>query len=399
MGKFSVLGGSSPFTAGLVDSIADASECIMPEILMLHGRNSRNLELIYRYAKEKLERLGWKVESTESIERALSGSDMVLHQIRYGGLNGRYDDEVLAIENGYPPDETLGPSGLQSAIRMVPPLTQMAKKIREYSPNAWILNLTNPLSIAVAVLNMEGLKKVVGLCELPLVTMNKICSYLSLDLETVTWQYSGLNHRGFLHHLFYKGEDLLDRLVGTMGKESIDTIPSWQIRELNAVPLKYFCLFNAGKHTIQRRAPFLNRLRQEITEQLKRKRSDSPPGLSKRYMGWYPYSVIPMLEAVQANDGRCQIVNIPSGDIVMELKSKIFSDRIKPDADIAPPEPVKKWIHKFITHERSVITAACDPTPKNIKIALDLDPLVSKKGDIGRLTKQIQTRQNKEIQL
>src|SRR5262245_55726071 len=104
--RLTVLGGSSPFTVALLESIALSPIPIPPHELVLHGRNVNNLQLVRNYAEVRLAHAGWQIEATTSIARALDRAHIVLHQIRYGGLAGRELGERLAAKFNLPADET-----------------------------------------------------------------------------------------------------------------------------------------------------------------------------------------------------------------------------------------------------------------------------------------------------
>lgn len=206
-----VLGGSSPFTAALLDAFE--SYRLEGWSLRLHGRDVRSLEIVRQYAEHRLGPRGWVVSATPDRRRALHGCDFVIHQARYDGLRGRRHGEDLAARHRVPADETLGPSALRSAAVAAPALTHLAADLRSESPEAWVINLTNPLSITVAILARLGVQRCLGVCELPLTTARKVASAVGVPFEHLQWSYSGLNHRGFLHHLFADHTDLIPMLV------------------------------------------------------------------------------------------------------------------------------------------------------------------------------------------
>src|SRR4051794_21251367 len=107
-----VLGGSSPFTAALLDAFE--SSRLEGWSLRLHGRDVRSLQIVRQYAEHRLGPRGWDVTATPDRRRALHGCDFVIHQARYDGLRGRRRGEDLAARHRVPADETLGPAALRS---------------------------------------------------------------------------------------------------------------------------------------------------------------------------------------------------------------------------------------------------------------------------------------------
>jgi len=372
-----ILGGSSPFTAALVDAIRDRRPSLQPRRLVLYGRNSEHLSLVARYAQTQLEPLGWTVRTSINLVDALEGASTVIHQIRYGGMKQRAEDERLAEAHGLAADETLGPAGLRAAIGMAPALKELALRIRECCPMAWVLNLTNPVSTVTALLALGGLSRCVGLCELPLVTTKEACRILGLPIDAVEWSYSGLNHRGFIHALHYQGTDYLAELPLAVGNDRLGGIDAETIAELGALPLKYFRLVQTRFPYGGGRAAYLSGLRKAVFEELKGDGATSPPSLRKRSMEWYPQSVVPMLAALEAGDGRIEVINIPmDGGCVRELRAKVFAGWVEPVPTPRPGAAVQRWLEVFSNHERAVLAAALEPSRQRVAEALAADPIV-----------------------
>jgi 6-phospho-beta-glucosidase len=372
MPQLALLGGSSPFTVAWVDAVADSPAAIAPHDLVLHGRNAQRLDLVAGYARSRLVERGWSVRTSTSLERALDGADVVLHQVRYGGLAARARDEELAARFGIPGDETLGPAGLQAGLRLVPHLRRLAEEVRRRCPEAWVLNLSNPLSLAVAVLHREGVDRALGLCELPRMTAARACRRLGLDPAAVEWSYTGLNHRGFVHHLTYEGRDLLPEL----GPEDLEGIPAEVVASLGALPLKYFRLLLPGVASNPGRPAFLSALADRAVAELQERPTRRPPALDGRGLEWYAGAVVPLLAALTAGDGRVEVVSTVQGGIAVEVKARIFPGHIEPIAAPDASAAVRGWMRAFVAHERAALVAALDPTPSRLEAALALDPLV-----------------------
>ena len=80
--RLTILGGSSPFTAGLIDALLYRVEELRPCYLVLHGRNRELLNLVCRYARLRLAPYGWRIDSSTEMQEALAGASIVVHQIR-----------------------------------------------------------------------------------------------------------------------------------------------------------------------------------------------------------------------------------------------------------------------------------------------------------------------------
>jgi 6-phospho-beta-glucosidase len=378
--RLTVLGGSSPFTVALLN--------LLPQTgvwqVTLCGRNAENLEIVGAFGRGVMAQCGGTVHWTTNPAAALDGADIVLHQIRYGGLTGRANDECLASALGLSADETLGPSGLQSAIRMKRPLIEIARLLCARCPDAWVVNLTNPLSCSTAILAQAGVRRVLGVCELPTVTVREACEVLQLSEADVVWDYVGLNHRGFLHVIMSEGHDLLDDLPDRLGKRTIGHIGADVIAELHALPLKYFRLIKDASSDGVGRAAFLARLRVRILDELRDNPHRTPASLARRDMAWYPNAVIPTLSALVGGQSQPQTVNLVNEDsIAREIKVELTPDAAIPLPSYPASGAVRQWVDRFVENERLLLAAALNPSQPRICEALESDPLLP-----GSLTKQ-----------
>lgn len=376
--RLTILGGSTPFTAALVDALAIESG--LPAYSMkLYGRNKKNLSIVNRYAALHLAPLGWEVHCTTDISEALNGCHIVVHQIRYGDMAGRARDEALSLSAGLPPDETLGPGALMSALRQARHLDRIASSLQQYCPDAWVLNLTNPLSAVVHRLSRKGVKNCIGLCELPRVTVRQAAAVLGQPADLAHWTYTGFNHRGFVVGLSWNGRDRTKELVNNLGKETLDGISGNDIISLGAIPTKYFSLYRApltgGK--VQRRAYYLDQLRKRLLTQMRLDPYNSPPALKERYMAWYPDAVLPMVKSLSSPEVSLQEVNrLTDRGLVEEGRAQVCKTGIGPFLPAPVGRNASRWLERFRRHERAVITAMEYPDRDTIAHTLELDPIM-----------------------
>src|SRR4051812_138672 len=136
-----VLGGSTPFVSDLFEAMAQSPAASRPARLRLVGRNLDALRILASHATAMLGPSGWEVSATTSVEVGAEGADVVIHQVRYGGLTARAADEDLALSVGLPGDETLGPAGLRAAVRIRRDLEVVASALVSRCPDAIVVNL------------------------------------------------------------------------------------------------------------------------------------------------------------------------------------------------------------------------------------------------------------------
>lgn len=373
-----MLGGSTPFIAALADAIAARGESIAPQALVLGGRDPKHLDIVGRYVRYRLSDLGWSVDWTTDTRAALTGARIVLHQVRYGGSAGRQRDEELALACGLVPDETLGPAALRSALRISPLLDAMCSTLVQECPGAWVLNLTNPLSVTTARMIQAGVK-CIGVCELPRVTVQKAAAVLGEDPKGATWSYAGLNHRGFVVGLAWNGINRIGDVARCLGNDALDGIQAEEIRTLGAIPTKYFRLVRGNAPAPQGgRAAFLETLRQQLFEELRTDPGRSPPSLHQRDLAWYAQAVVPLIEALSSSRPALVEVNTLTGRGVVE-EGRAAVSALTGVGEIVPtqvPAPVERWIERFHRHELCVLDAVEHPCFHTVRRALAADPLV-----------------------
>ena len=116
---------------------------------------ARANEIIGNRLSQRKEAAGkWLYRTCMSMEEALTGADFVVISI----LPGTFDE--MAVDVHMPErlgiyqsvGDTAGPGGMMRALRTIPIYVQFAEAIKQYSPDAWVINYTNPMSLCVKTL-------------------------------------------------------------------------------------------------------------------------------------------------------------------------------------------------------------------------------------------------------
>ncbi len=375
MKKISILGGGSPFTAGLFEAIADAGERGIGQLnlhMMLYGRSAIAVESVANYGRQRMLRSAISLDGTTDLATALDGADVVVVQIRFGGLEAREKDENFAAQLVCPADETLGPSGLACALRQVGAVRLLSDEMRAHCPSALVVNMMNPLSLTTYIMVRHGLFAV-GICELPILTLRQFAFELGLDTTSLAWSYSGLNHRGFLFGIKQGSVDLVQKFLGASMKAP-PGIARDEIARLRAVPLKYFANFTSHRCSGVGRARQLIELRDELAKELRYNPGRKPARLHDRAMPWYSEAIEPLLTAWLTDQSAEMTLNVPSSDdVVRERRVRIASEEIQILENGIPNRSVAEWIARFEHHERLSIRALENPSADTIEAALRAD--------------------------
>ena len=193
---------------------------------------------------------------TTSLDEAVTGSDFVFAALRVGGLEGRRADEHVALDLGVLGQETTGPGGLAYAIRTVPVMVDIARRIAELAPNAYLMNFTNPAGIITEAMQSVLGDRVLGICDTPSGLGRRVAASLGLDHTRVQMDYVGLNHLGWMRRVLYDGRDVLPELVADEAKlsamEEGQVFGTDWIRTLDSIPNEYLFYYYFNRDAVTR---------------------------------------------------------------------------------------------------------------------------------------------------
>lgn len=180
---------------------------------------AKSNEIIGNHLSERDEAVGkWKYETVTTMEEALTGIDFVVISILPGGFDEMQSDVHLPERHGIYQSvgDTAGPGGTIRALRTIPMFVEIAEAIRKFSPEAWIINYTNPMSLCVKTLyEVFPEIKAFGCCHEVFGTQNvlkgileKEYGYENIDRHEIKTNVLGINHFTWLDYASYKGVDL-----------------------------------------------------------------------------------------------------------------------------------------------------------------------------------------------
>ncbi len=161
----------------------------------------------------------WDYEVSGSLKDALSGADFVVISILPATFDEMESDVHLPERVGVwqPVGDTVGAGGFMRAMRTIPMFVTIAEAIRDYAPDAWVINYTNPMSLCVRTLYevFPGIKAF-GCCHEVFGTQKLLCSMLKSECgaEGVKRQdlyttVTGINHFTWITAATWKGVDLM----------------------------------------------------------------------------------------------------------------------------------------------------------------------------------------------
>ncbi|BAS38504.1 glycoside hydrolase family protein [Klebsiella oxytoca] len=197
--KIAVIGGGSSYTPELIEGIILRHQQIpVMELALVDVEAGREkVAIIAALAQRMLKRHGLeqvKVSVHFSLDEAIRGAKFVLTQLRVGQLAARAADERLGLKYNLLGQETTGVGGFAKALRTIPVMLQVARKVEALAPDAFILNFTNPAGIVTEAVSRYSSAKIIGLCNVPINMQHTIAGMLGAKAEEVRLSFAGLNH-------------------------------------------------------------------------------------------------------------------------------------------------------------------------------------------------------------
>ena len=160
----------------------------------------------------------WEYVVSDSLKDALTGADFVVISILPGTFEEMRSDVHLPERVGVwqPVGDTVGPGGFMRAMRTIPMFVEIGEAIRDYAPDAWVINYTNPMTLCVRTLYevFPGIKAF-GCCHEVFGTQKLMCDFLAkegipnVDRHELYTTVTGINHFTWLTRASYKGIDLM----------------------------------------------------------------------------------------------------------------------------------------------------------------------------------------------
>lgn len=165
-------------------------------------------EILFREYYPEMNDFFW----TDDPEVAFKDVDFALMQIRSGNMAMREVDEKIPLKYGVVGQETCGPGGFSYGLRSVPEVIEIIHQIRRLSPEAWIINYSNPAAIVAEATSrvFPDDFKILNICDMPIAIMQRFAEMLNCSRHDFEPRYFGLNHYGWFTHIYEKktGKDL-----------------------------------------------------------------------------------------------------------------------------------------------------------------------------------------------
>lgn len=218
-----IAGGGSTYTPGVVLTLLAKRDVFPINRITLYDNDAERQGTIAKacaiYIRENAPEVTFSY--TTDPEEAFTGIDFVLAQIRVGKYAMRDKDEKIPLRYGVLGQETCGPSGIAYGLRSIGGVLEILDYMEKYSPNAWMLNYSNPAAIvAEATRRLRPDSKIINICDMPIALMDIMAQMCGLkDHNDLVVGYYGLNHFGWWTKIHDRaGNDLMPTIKAQMAK-------------------------------------------------------------------------------------------------------------------------------------------------------------------------------------
>ena len=180
---------------------------------------AKNNEIIGNKVSAREDAVGkWNYVVSDTIGEALTDADFVVISIMPKTFDEMEIDvhmpERLGIYQSV--GDTAGPGGITRAMRTIPIFAGFAEAIKQYAPDAWVINYTNPMTLCIKTLyHVFPEIKAFGCCHEVFGTQKVLASIAKEALgveeiprEEIAVNVLGINHFTWFDYASYKGVDL-----------------------------------------------------------------------------------------------------------------------------------------------------------------------------------------------
>jgi len=407
--------GSAMFTRGLVADLIRRGE---PIDLALVDVSSEPLEVAERLTRKMIAARHALIRLSASADRreVLRDATAVICTIGVGGRRGWEQDAYIPRRYGIyqPVGDSVMPGGTSRALRMIPPMVEIAEDVLELAPDALFFNYGNPLPCVCRAVRKATGAPVVGLCHGVFHVAQFLAKEMGVEFARTKYAAVGMNHLTWFTEVRIDGRDALPRLreigrgklermaAGEVSAEEISPF-SWQMLELfGAFPAvldrhvtEFFPHLFAGEkqyygktlgvdcYSVEGIIGYGDSIYNEMKE-----RAFSPEPLAEDYFDTISgehEQVVEIIDSIRQDAGRIYSVNLPNRGQVPNLPDEAILETpaiaegagLRPIAQPPLPAGLVGTLATRLAWVETVVEAALEGSRTKFVQALLLDGAVS----------------------
>lgn len=209
-------GGMSFGPAMVLDAIN--SEKLRGARLVLHDIDLVKLDVVHGLAQRLNEKHGHpiRIERTLDPAEALDGADFCLLSAELGRFRYWRQDYEIPLRHGatHINGENGGPGAVFHSLRSIKTCLEVCENLARHCPDAFLINLTNPMSRVTLAINAATKLRNVGLCHEFAGGVFRLGVLLRVAPRKIRAKAAGINHFTFFYEIRHAdtGEDLYPRV-------------------------------------------------------------------------------------------------------------------------------------------------------------------------------------------
>ena len=218
-----VAGGGSTFTPGIIMMLLENLDRFPIRQIKFYDNDKERQKQIADASEIILKERAPDIKfvATTDPEEAFTDIDFVMAHIRVGKYAMREKDEKIPLKYNVIGQETCGPGGIAYGMRSIGGVLEILDYMEKYSPDAWMLNYSNPAAIvAEATRKLRPNSKIINICDMPVGIEHRMVEILGLkSRKDLSIRYYGLNHFGWWTDIRDQdGNDLMPELKKHVSK-------------------------------------------------------------------------------------------------------------------------------------------------------------------------------------
>ena len=375
--------------------------------VVLHDVDASALELMGSYCERINRELGTSatIEATADRRAALKDADFVAVTITTGGFESMAHDLAVPEKYGIRQSvgDTCGPGGISRSLRNIPVMLDIARDMESLCPDAWLLNLTNPMTCLTRAINKQTSIKAVGLCHEVVIMSWLIAIALDVPADGIEFSITGVNHLPWITELSIGGNDGFDALRRAReGHAKVEKFRHEHQLKLELLD-RYGALPGAGDRHVAEFFPWAltadsgwgkhwgvhltSIVDRENMEAYYRDEVQQIIDGDKPVPAWQSGEMVaPIIDSLVTGTRRELPLNLPNAgqapylptDAVVETMCVVDGDGIRGRDAIVPPAPCAEWTHRHVAVQELTVEAAVTGDAELVRAAMALDPLAGR---------------------
>jgi len=332
--------GSAMFGLGAVGDILK-SKHLQGSTIVLNDINPEAVKFVADVAQNYIKdnSLPFTVEATVNLDEALVGAQFVVISIEVGDRHTLWEqDWKIPLQYGFKQvyGENGGPGGLFHAMRIIPPILDICDKINRITPDAQVINLSNPMVRIMHAINTKFPKlKCTGICHEVVSLVEHLPIMLNTPIENLDLKAGGFNHFSILVEAKYKDTckdaypDIREKAPAyftkapsTFGYVGERKLFQEILKRFDYLPITTDSHFGEyiqwAQSAVDHRGimEFYNSYKSEMSSN----RDDALGRVAKGTPVEEYWRVVPIIEGIITNDGHFEMsVNIPNDGFIKDL--------------------------------------------------------------------------------